>query len=945
MTLIFALTFKPVLASEIKLDASFRELNLGQQLEYQSFIQGQVVNPETLLVKEDGWQRVKHGTPNFGMTSDQYWFRIHLTNLEVYTLPLTLQLDYALLDYIEVYLYQEGSLVRSYVTGDLLPFSQRPVLYPSFLFPLELASKRDHVLLIKVQTQGAMKVPMHLWQPEAFIKQSQSFMQIHGVFIGIMLIMSFYNLFLYYSIREPSYLFYSLFTLFILLTISSFNGFTYQRLWPEAVSFNQKAPIILNGLGSYFLVAFSYYFFPLEQFPKIKTSMKLLLAISLTVALSTFFIPYILSTRIQAFQTILLAVLTLGIGVYMMQQGIKMARLFVVAWGVFLVGVFSSALSIFGILPHNFFTYYSSSIGAVFAVLALSLALADRINVERRGKEKAQLQAIEHLENFQRLYENALEGIFILDAHGHFESANPRLLDILGFESLEALKEFGNALQRYLINPEDFVTLMAELDKKEIVVDFEIALENRYGKELWVSVSVRKNRDIKTGTVNIEGSLIDISQRKLSERKLSFLASHDPLTQLYNRREFELRLHEYSEKTKNGRFVFSVLYIDLDQFKLVNDTCGHTAGDQLLIQITQRMQRHLSSEQVLARLGGDEFAVLVAEDRDFSYKVAEQIRKTIEGFHYTYKSRRFTLGVSIGLVEVDNPFLNVQAILSMADTACFMAKDEGRNRIRIYTDDDEAIKFRQREMDWVSTLTEAIEQDQFVLFGQKISANDHLRHGAHYEVLLRMKGLDGQLISPVSFLPAAERYNMATVIDRWVISHFFHWLNENPKHLDELDVASINLSGASIGDRIFDQFLQEIIAETNIPPHKICFEITESMAITNLGNTTDFISRYKAMGYRFALDDFGTGFSSYAYLKELGVDYVKIDGIFVKDIIHDKVGLAMVKSIYEVSQVLDIQCVAEFVEDDLILGKLSEIGIQYSQGYAIHKPCPLDELI
>jgi len=385
--------------------------------------------------------------------------------------------------------------------------------------------------------------------------------------------------------------------------------------------------------------------------------------------------------------------------------------------------------------------------------------------------------------------------------------------------------------------------------------------------------------------------------------------------------------------------------MDLDQFKIVNDLCGHTAGDVLLKNLSHRLLNQvneLGGGQIIARLGGDEFGILLSNTNlQEGQAIAEKFRKSIESFLFMWEGSRYSLGVSIGLVELCPYHHSVEQLLVMADTACYKAKDLGRNRVHTFIETDKDLQFRQLEMQWVSTIKEALSKDQFFLVFQNIESNSDQKHQLRYEILLRLLNENGNLCAPNQFLPAAERYDLMTNIDQWVIRRFFSWLNENPDHLNQLSSASINLSTQSLGDETFSTFLINAFNEFSIPPTKICFEITESMAITSLDNTQSFIKKFRNLGCHFALDDFGTGFSSYAYLKDLHIDYLKIDGIFIRNIAEDSVDYAMVKSISDVAQAIGIETIAEFVENEDIRQELINIGITYSQGYHIHKPTTL----
>ena len=440
----------------------------------------------------------------------------------------------------------------------------------------------------------------------------------------------------------------------------------------------------------------------------------------------------------------------------------------------------------------------------------------------------------------------------------------------------------------------------------------------------------------------------DVTEARSLSKKVYYQASHDALTGLINRREFEIRLERIRETAELEDTENVFCYMDLDQFKLVNDTCGHTAGDELLRQMAGLMKSCIRRRDTLGRLGGDEFGLLmehcsVEEAKRITAKMIEEVGK----FSFIWEDNRFKVGISIGLVSIVKGCDGQDGLMRAADSACYTAKEQGRNRLHIYLEEDESLARRKGEMQWAVRLPHALENDRFELYYQTIcplqNATDEEPY--QYEVLLRMVDEEQNLVAPGLFLPAAERYNIATDLDKWVIRYMFKWLHANPAHLEKLKYCSINLSGLSLGNKTFLPFVFEQLNRNRIPPHIICFEITETTAITNLTTATGFIKELKELGCLFALDDFGSGLSSFAYLKNLPVDILKIDGLFVKDIIDDPMDLAMVKSINEIGHVMGKKTIAEFVENDAILQKLSAIGVDYAQGYGISKPKPLNDLL
>jgi diguanylate cyclase (GGDEF)-like protein len=417
------------------------------------------------------------------------------------------------------------------------------------------------------------------------------------------------------------------------------------------------------------------------------------------------------------------------------------------------------------------------------------------------------------------------------------------------------------------------------------------------------------------------------------------------LTGLINRNEFERRLERVLSSSQDATAEHALCYMDLDQFKVINDTCGHIAGDELLRTLGGVLKKRIRKRDSLARLGGDEFAVLMEHcSLPQAQKVAKDLIKDVGDFRFIWEGKNFSIGISIGLVPIIQAD-NVTELLKRADIACYAAKDAGRNRVHVYLPEDEAMSQRHGEMQWVSQINHALEENRFQLYAQSIEPlAENTVSSIHVEFLLRMN-LDGKIISPGRFLPAAERYYMASKIDRWVIDSVFNMLVNNPGFLSRLYVGTVNISGQSIAEPDFLDYVVRRLKAFAIPGNKICFEITETAAISNLANASRFIHRVKKFGCKFALDDFGSGLSSFGYLKTLPVDYLKIDGLFVKDIVDDKIDFAMVKSIHEIAHVMGKATIAEFVESEAIKNKLREIGVDYVQGFAISRPRSVEELL
>ena len=462
------------------------------------------------------------------------------------------------------------------------------------------------------------------------------------------------------------------------------------------------------------------------------------------------------------------------------------------------------------------------------------------------------------------------------------------------------------------------------------------------GDEVAIADSAAPIRDRAGHIIGAVMVFHDVGHARKLARQLSYQATHDALTGLNNRRAFEEQLKESLESAREEECEHALCYLDLDQFKIVNDTCGHIAGDEMLKQLASLLQSKVREADVLARLGGDEFGVLLRYcSLDQARVIAEDLRRTVREFRFVCDEHSFETGVSIGVVSVDGHTHNLVEVQSAADVACYAAKEGGRNRVHLYVPDDHELQQRQGEMRWVSRIHKAMAEDRFMLYCQPILPVD--KQSAlpdHYEILLRIQDEDGQEVLPMAFIPAAERYNLMPMIDGWVVQNVLRSVQQSGMNLRS-DIWTINISGRSLGDEEFLQLISRELDETEFPGEQICFEITETAAIANLRKAGRFIKILKARGCKFALDDFGSGLSSFAYLKNLEVDYLKIDGGFVRDIAIDKIDRAMVEAINNLGHVMNIRTIAEFVENEQILDVLRALKVDYAQGYGIARPLPL----
>ena len=538
------------------------------------------------------------------------------------------------------------------------------------------------------------------------------------------------------------------------------------------------------------------------------------------------------------------------------------------------------------------------------------------------------------------------DAVIATDVEGQITYLNAVAEQMTGWANAEAI---GQALQS-VFNIVHEKTGEPALNPVELVLRDQVTaglahdtlLVQRNGERLAIEDSAAPIRDIDGKMVGVVLVFHDVTQARLLANKMSFQAAHDALTGLINRREFESRLAASIESGKSQGRAHTMLYLDLDQFKIVNDTCGHEAGDELLRQLTTVMLDKLRRGDTLARLGGDEFGVLLENcGTEPGLRIADMLRQLVGDFRFIWLDKVFPVGVSIGLVTFSNGGISVSDVLRRADAACYVAKDRGRNRTHVYAVEDTDVALRSGEMGWIGRIQAALDQDRFVLYSQKMLSLTGDPDEVHYEVLLRMRAEDGEIIPPMAFIPSAERYGLMAAIDRWVVHAAFADCARRESSGAKAGTCAINLSGTSVCDESFNAYVHAQIAHFGIDPSQICFEVTETAAITNLSRAAVLIRELKAIGCRFALDDFGSGMSSFAYLKHLPVDYLKIDGGFVKDIIDNPIDCAMVESINHIGHVMGIKTIAEFAENDEILARLRTLGVDFAQGYGIEMPHPL----
>ena len=583
-----------------------------------------------------------------------------------------------------------------------------------------------------------------------------------------------------------------------------------------------------------------------------------------------------------------------------------------------------------------------------------SVAVIEDITLRRRVEREL---AKEH-ELLRVTLQSIGDAVITTDGSGHISWLNPAAERMTGWLSEEAegrpLNHVFNIVNEATRQPTENPVALCLQERKIVGLANHTLLISRDGHEYGIEDSAAPIRNEQGDLLGVVLVFHDVTEQRRLSGEMSYRATHDSLTGLINRGEFEARLRRVLQQAHDDKTVHALMYIDLDQFKLVNDACGHAIGDQLLQQVSKLFGTTIRARDTLARLGGDEFAIILEHcPMQQAQRVAQQICERMEDFRFTHDERRFRIGASIGLVPIDNHWGNTTLILQAADTSCYAAKEAGRNRVHVWFDTDQAMRARHGEMQWTGRIEQALDENRFVLFAQRIICLHDNNQVLNAEVLLRMLDKDGSLVLPEAFLPAAERFHLASRIDRWVLQHVIAWMKNTLEHDANaipgtilITTLNVNLSGQSIGDRAFHRWAHEVLQEAGADIcSRLAFEITETAAITNMADAVLFIDQVRAQGVKIALDDFGAGAASFGYLKNLPLDSLKIDGQFIRDVVDDPLDEAAVRCFVDVAKVINVKTVAEFVDKEAILDKIKIIGVDYAQGFLLHRPAPINELL
>ena len=836
------------------------------------------------------------------------------------------------LDYVDVFLLDEKDrILGSYLMGGNRDYSKRALKHRSFITPIS-AEQQTVTVFIRINDDGPLVFPVDLDKQSSLVEREQLLLAIIGLICGGLGLLACYFLITYIFMRSPVRFWFALSSAAFLLLFLNTKGILGQITGITAYISNLSCAL----LGLLLLTSAKVTFAILERVPTVWRYA--LYSFGFITLGMTFTSDSGMQITFSALMAALSGTLIGLLAFFYHKPDKKTANL------VGLLGLAFIAISGFGQvtlflsgipLTQQISLIFTVLIMLGIMIIALAIEAHERVLTYRHNMQ--QQLAIKDLQHFYDLFRNSAEGLYTSSLDGQLISVNPAMCKLFGYlDEAEMLREIHNADQFYA-SPQDRAIMLGEIHKSGKVIGKEIKGVRKDGSEFWFAISGQIKREHEKQY--LFGSISDVTDRKHSNISLEYLATHDSLTGVYNRREFERRLQSGLLNAQEQNSDLTLLYMDLDQFKVVNDTCGHKAGDLLIKQLSQKLDAVVMEKGILARLGGDEFGVLLEGDNaQMAYLLSNKLLNAVQEFRFIWENRIFTLGISIGQVPWQPNINSPEQLLSMADSACYLAKERGRNQVHTYSAEDEHMQRYESEMSWVSHINHALENNSFELYYQHYQALSQRIEGHHYEILLRMRDQEGNIVPPSTFLPAAERYNLTAQLDRWVVENYFCWLADNPQHNAELTRVSINLSGHSLADKELKLFVLNAFEKYKIPYTKVCFEITESMAILKMDETLEFINTFHKSGCLFALDDFGSGFSSYSFLKSLPVDQVKINGSFVKNILVDPIDMAMVNSIKDVAKAMGMETVAEFVESTEIMVELGKMGVDFAQGYGVAKP-------
>jgi len=867
------------------------------------------------------------------------WVRFQIQNTGNSNIPLILIAGNTFIDRVDGFLLDDqGRIVQSVQLDNANPNSNASGLHG---FRMAITSRPDQLLSVylRIHDDGPAILPVELWDEQKFEQQSSIRLILLGAVSGGLSLLATYFLITYLLKNAPARFWFAIFSVASMTTLLSAEGilpslFNLPAFAAELTAFSLTISLFAAiKIGRDIFVPVSRLWLRAHYILLLVPIVTLflyndfwqlisILGIIIAFLVSKLFATLIYRSKIDMRSTVIYFCGWLAIGLVAVLEILSFAQ-------------GASHLSYSAALPFAFIC---------FGIMLIGVAIISREHSLVYRQEHEQATIISNLQHFADVFNNTAEGLYAAKSDGTLLRANTAFTSLFGFESEQQLLATFHKIHDLFSNSIEADLLLGELSSQQTVLGKEFKGKRVDGREFWFSISsqIIKNK----GDAAHFGSIFDVTERRVNQINLQYLNTHDQLTGLHNRRHFLQLLNERITQNNIEDKNFAVFYIDVDQFKIINDTCGHTAGDVFIKELAHELYEVFDPKWIFARLSADDFGLIVEyQDENQIRETTQKILIQVRNFEFKWDRHRFSQSVSIGIAKHEGYTVNAEELLSFADTACIVAKESGRDKVHEFSKNMPTNTSYERELYWVNEVTRALKEDSFELYFQHYRPLNKSDDNDYYEIFIRLRTQDGDLTLPEFFMPAAERYNLSSQIDKWVIENYFIWLNTNSLCMDKLVKCNINITGPSLSDDDFQFFLLNAFEKYHIAHEKICFEITETTAIIKMNDAIAFIKQFRRLGCTFALDDFGSGFSSYGYLKNLPVDYVKIDGNFIRNILTDPIDLAMVTSIRDVAGAMSIQTVAEFVESDEIMVQLGKMGLDFAQGYCIAEPAPLIEFV
>jgi diguanylate cyclase (GGDEF)-like protein/PAS domain S-box-containing protein len=911
-------------------DAYFdKALNVNKFAEFHLASKGLLLSDVQQL---SAWQ--KHSEFASINPESALWVRFNINNNSTSNRMLTLVAGSVFVDRVDVFLLDEQGRIVQSASSQEKDATGTNLSRKNFKMNMISRGESSITAYIRVEDDGQTLLPLELWQSDAYSNEVGIRLILLGAMSGGLSLLATYFLLTYVLRNAPGRFWFCVFATGAMTTMLSAEGILPSLfLLPSMTAEITGLSLVVTLFASIKITRIVFE-------PIAKWWLRAHYVLLCLPLVGIFVLPdFYQLLGLMAFSLVFFLSKILATIVYRKNVDLRSAAIYFSGW---------IALSTVGLLELlNFLNttgYLSYTAPYPFAFFCLGamligVAIISREQSIQTKRINSQGEQIAHLQKYNDLFQHAAEGLYTAFPNGDLIQVNPAICSLFGYSSNENFIASNPNLADFFADSKEADLLLGELSIQLTVLGKEVKGKRKDGSEFWFSVSCQLK------TVNGDklhfGSLFDITERRLHQINLHYLNTHDQLTGLFNRRHF---LHVMNQRFKVAQTSkqFALIFLDVDQFKVINDTCGHSAGDIFIKELAHELYDVVSDRYVFARLSADQFGLIVEFDKSNELRtLANSLLDKVRQFNFKWDRHIFNQSMSIGIALFDESVPSPEELLSYADTACLIAKEGGRDKIHIYSPEMGMHSNYKRELFWVNEVNMALKDDGFELFYQHYRPLNSVDDSQYYELLVRLRTKDNDLVAPEFFMPSAEKALISNKIDKQVVETYFKWLSTHSEHISKLGKANINLSGLCLSDDDFQFFLLNAFEKYAIPYDKICFEITETMAIIRMNDAVEFMHKFKRLGCTFALDDFGSGFSSYSYLKDLPVDFVKIDGHFIRDILHDPIDLAMVTSIKDVAEAMKIKTVAEFVETPEIMVQIGKMGIDFAQGYCIAKPEPL----